>query len=439
MKIGIIGPNTTVKVVKKVVERDIPDVQFAYACPEYYEESGELAAKFQNDGAVDAILFSGPTNYNYALRRVPPTVPWGYLPHSRTAALQAFLEAQAVYGSNLKAISVDRYDPQMLRVILEACGIQGTEIYRAPYSPEEPGFEHKLQEFHRDCYRRGLVSACFTSMEHIRDPLLAEGIPCIRTYPAEEVIREQIYHLQLRDFSARENSGKLAVIAIHFDYVFDDEQNLSIREWEKMQYQNTFKERIYSLAQRMEAAVFPQGMDHFFVVTSRDLLMNMFLKNGEHGKLMQFGRRTPEYQVWVGVGVGSTMLEAKSRANMALNRSTADRSGTSYLVEDEVHSLERLDADDTPPAELSASYFARRIGVSVETLDHLRQALDLEGDTVTSEELAGRLDITVRSVNRIIALLEEAGCITAVGKRSTGKGRPARVMKITLPDSLTRD
>ena len=53
---------------------------------------------------------------------------------------------------------------------------------------------------------------------------------------------------------------------------------------------------------------------------------------------------------------------------------------------------------------------------------------------MTSEELAAYLSITSRSVNRIIARLEEEGCVTIVGKRSTGKGRPARVMKLTLPE-----
>ena len=435
MKIGIIGPGTTVKVIKTVVERDIPDIQLAYACTEFFEESGKLASKFQNDGTVDAILFSGPTNYNYALRRTSPVMPWGYLPHSRTAALQALLTAQSLYGSDLKAISVDRYDPQLLRATLDACSIQDSAIYQAPYDPEDLDFEHKLLEFHRDCYRRKLVSACFTSMEHIQAPLLAEGIPCIRTYPADEVIREQIYHLQLRNFSARGTMGKMAVIAIRFDYIFEDEKNLLTWEWEKMQYQNISQERIHALAQRMEAAVFHIGMGDFFVVTSRNMLMNIFLKNGEHSKLLQFGRRSPEYRVWVGIGMGNTMLEAKSRASMALNRSIADRAGNSYLLEDDNHGLEKLDAGDVPPAELSTGYIARRIGISAETLDRLYYGLGQVGNTpITSEELAFRMGITIRSANRIVALLEDAGYVTTVGKRSIGKGRPARVIKITLPD-----
>lgn len=436
MKIGVIGPWTTVQNIKQVIERDMPDVQPVYRCTEFYEESGELAASLQNEKEVDAILFSGPTNYAYARNRVLPSIPWGFLPHSRTAALEAFLKAMAIYGSDLKAISVDRYAPELLQEVLDTAGIQNATILQAPYSAEEPGYEKKLQDFHRDCYRRGLVSACFTSMEHIREPLLAEGIPCIRTYPAEEMIREQVYHLQIKDFSAKANQGKLAVIAIQFDYIFDDERDLFIREWEKVQYQNEFKEKVYAVAQRMEAAVFGEGVDRFFIATSRDMLMNVFLKNGEHGNLLKFGQRSPAYLVWMGMGVGNTMLEAKSRANMAMNHSIADRSGSSYMVEDELQAIDPVKYEVGTAVEHSVSYFARRTHMSTETLERLGKILEQNGDTVTSEELAGLLGITSRSVNRIIAQLEEAGCVTTVGKRSAGKGRPARVMKITLPDSL---
>lgn len=139
MKIGVIGPEITANVIKRVSERELPDVQFVYRCSEFYEESAELADAYQKERDVDAILFTGPTNFAYARKRLTPTIPWSYLPHSRTAALQAFLEAIAVHSSNLKAISVDRYDPNLLQQVLEGVGIHGTAIFRAPYDFEEPG------------------------------------------------------------------------------------------------------------------------------------------------------------------------------------------------------------------------------------------------------------------------------------------------------------
>ena len=439
MKIGVIGPSITVNIIKNVAQRELPDVQFVYHCSEFYEQAGEMAAAFQAQREVDAILFTGPTNFAYARKRVSPTIPWSYLPHSRTAALQALLEAMAVHGSDLKAISVDRYEPELMRQVLEGAGIQGTKIIRAPCDFEEPGYEKKLQEFHRGCYLRGEVSACFTSMEHIMEPLVAEGIPCVRIYPAEEIVQEQVYHLQILDLSARENQGKLAVIAIHFDYTFDSEQGLFIREWEKMQYQNEFREQVYAAAQRMEAAVFGDGLDHFFILTTRSMLMNAFLKNKEHWKLLRFGQRSPEFKVWMGIGIGSAMLVAKSRATMALNHAVKEHSGTSFLAESEDRALTPLDTGAVPAPDQAAAFFARKIQVSTDTLDKIRRCLRSQGDTLTADQLARGMGITIRSVNRIVSRLEEAGCVTVVGRHSTGKGRPARVMKIALPESLRWD
>ena len=202
------------------------------------------------------------------------------------------------------------------------------------------------------------------------------------------------YHLQLLHLSAKENQGRLAVIAIHFDYIFDDEQDLFLREWEKMRYQNEFKERVYSIAQRLEAAVFGDGLDQFFIVTTRNMLQNVFLKDNEHSKLLQFGQRSPQYRVWLGMGVGNTMLEARSRAAMALNHSIADRSGTSYLVENEGGTSSPIGSWDVQTGTYRLQRFAERTRLGMSTLRRLAQVLRQTEGSVTSEQLARRLFVS---------------------------------------------
>ena len=206
-----------------------------------------------------------------------------------------------------------------------------------------------------------------------------------------------------------------------------------------MRYQNEFKERVYSIAQRLEAAVFGDGLDQFFIVTTRNMLQNVFLKDNEHSKLLQFGQRSPQYRVWLGMGVGNTMLEARSRAAMALNHSIADRSGTSYLVENEGGTSSPIGSWDVQTGTYRLERFAQRTRLGMSTLRRLAQVLRQTEGSVTSEQLARRLGITSRSVNRIVARLEEAGCVTTVGKQTMGKGRPARVMKILLPEGILEE
>ena len=82
---------------------------------------------------------------------------------------------------------------------------------------------------------------------------------------------------------------------------------------------------------------------------------------------------------------------------------------------------------------------AQRTRLGMSTLRRMAQVLRQTEGSVTSEQLARRLGITSRSVNRIVARLEEAGCVTTVGKQTMGKGRPARVMKILLPEGILEE
>lgn len=436
MKLGIIGPESTAEVIRQVVEKNLPDIEMHFHCSEFYEESAESARLLQKEKIVDAILFTGPTNYAYASKRIPAIIPWSYLPHNRIAAMEIILRAISIYNSDLRAISVDRYSVDLLQNVLKGIGITDCKIVRPPYDAEEPGFEKKLLEFHRDCYRRGEVSICFTSMEHIVQPLMAEGIPCLRFFPSEEIVQEQIYHLRIMDLAAQENQGQLAVIAVRFDYTFDSEKNLAVREWEKMKYQNEFKENIYAISQQMEAAVFADGAEMYFIVTSRNMLINVFLKKREHWHLLRFGRRSPSYQAWMGIGLGSTMLEARSRATKALNQATSDRLGHSYMVESEHGAPSVLEYEDITGEEHTLTYLSQKLSMSVATLKNLARTVSEHGEEMTAEQLAGYMGLTLRSANRIVLRLEDEGFISVVGKQSHGKGRPARVLRVRLPDIL---
>lgn len=432
MKIGVIGSHATVNVIRKVVERTRPDMQFIYRCSDYYEQSADAAKELQKTD-IQGLLFSGPTNYNYSKKRVEQTVPWAYIPHNYATILQALMQAIVQYQCDLTRISVDVYEPELFRKALFQVGITDAHV-AAPslYSPEQENFEAQLLAFHKQCYENKTASVCFTNMEHIYQPLRDAGIPAIRISTVEDVVLEQIYRLQILNLSTQENHGRMAAVQIYFDYSFDDEHNLSIREWEKMKYQNQMKEQIFEIAQRMDAASFDEGGSHFHIFTTKNTLMNVFLKKGEHLKLLRYAQISPRYRIWIGMGIGNTPLEAKSRAAMALNHAIADQSGSYYLAESENQVTAPMEYVE--PQNID-TYFAQKLHISDMSFLKLCEILKNYGESITSAELAKHLEITERSANRIIARLEKEGCVTMIGKRSEGKGRPARVMKIVLPFS----
>jgi hypothetical protein len=127
--------------------------------------------------------------------------------------------------------------------------------------------------------------------------------------------------------SAKENQGRLAVDRHSLRHIFDDEQDLFLREWEKMRYQNEFKERVYSIAAETGSRRIRRRFGSVFHCHHPQHAAKRILKGYEHSKLLQFGQRSPQYRVWLGMGVGNTMLEA-APGRHGLNHSIADRSGT---------------------------------------------------------------------------------------------------------------
>lgn len=429
MKIGVTGSPGICAMIQKVLKKNMPDLELLCVSSEYYQDSVEVVEQFQKSD-VNGILFTGPTNYNYVLKRLTPTVPWVYLPHNQSVLMKAFLQAIHRYNFIPDVISVDMYEEQMVLDTLEEAGITGGKVLKAyTSSPDERDFEANILRLHRFHYYEQGAKMIFTNMEHIYQPLIDEGIPCVRFSTTEDLIMEQIYALQTQNLSARENHGLIATVQIFFDFSFDDEKDLSIREWEKIHYQNEMKELIYAIAHRMDAAAFSEGSNVFYIMTMRRVLMEQFIQNGEYQKLILQGQKNLHNRIWIGIGIGSSPLEAKSRASMALNHSVADQSGSFYIAEDEyqVRGLEKIE-----PRE-HRTYLLQQLHLSSSTFARLEEILQEHDNQITSAELAEEMGITERSANRLILRLEQNNYVTTIGKISTGRGRPARILKIVLP------
>lgn len=140
-------------------------------------------------------------------------------------------------------------------------------------------------------------------------------------------------------------------------------------------------------------------------------------------------------QVDVGYGVGGDIMAARTHAIEAMEVSR--KKGHSYLVDESGILSQPLDAAAEPQSgqpEEGLCQIAQHSGLSVVTLQRIRSALDLLGrNEITSQELAGALQVTVANISRFLKQLQAAGYATAVGeKRAPARGRPTKIYRIEL-------
>ena len=432
MIIAVIGSAPALSAVEFIMKEYKTDFKLRYYTVKLFEDSAVIAEKVQREGLADALLFSGPTNYNYTRSKVKETIPWGCIPHTKSSIYQGIAEAGVRYNTDdFDCISVDSYEPDLFRNALEGLGIRDMDIIYPSRHFSEQEYEKGLLEFHRTQHRKNPRTICFTNMEHIHEPLVEEGIPCIRLRPSEESIREQLSALRLRSLSVKESRGIFAVIAVRYSFEFDSEQDIALREWMKMEYMNAVRTRCYETAQRLDAAVFQQGVDMFILTTARDTLINVFIKGGEYMKLMNYNTASKDFNMWMGIGTGHTMVEAYSHAAISLNKALKDYSGGIVMTDTDNPVPVEIEIPSYEDSDAALLAIAHRTHIILHTLQKIRN-LQEEQKNLTSQMIAKALDMNIRNVNRIVAKMDEGGYVVIVGKQSTGKGRPERVFKFSF-------
>lgn len=434
MKIGLIGPATTVYIIKETIEREFPNVELLTKATSFFEESDAITKELQEGQQVDCLLFSGPSNYDYTLARIKPTIPWGYLAHNRVSLFKALLDASFIYHKEFKNISLDTYEEELLEEILQSLHIEDWGIYKSPYVINNTNLENKHLQFHKECYKKYPDTLCLTSVEHVQEPLNSLGIPCIRILPSKEAIVDQVKQLHIRLLEKEKNAkADVAVIGIMTNFNYD-ELDLDTRELEKVRYSRGLMEQIYFISQKLQAAVFRGEFVHYYIVTTRDRLKRIFISEGHYSKLLNLHKLYPKGKVWLGIGLGTNSLEAQSRAAMALNQTYhISNNAQAFIFEDEHNGTLLNIAETMEPEEHRLSILAAQCGISSATLEKIAKAANATPGPFTSQQLAEAVGITSRSINRIIAKLEEAELVHLVGKEGKGKGRPTRLLKFNLP------
>jgi hypothetical protein len=155
--------------------------------------------------------------------------------------------------------------------------------------------------------------------------------------------------------------------------------------------------------------------------------------------LMQFLQDNLTQSASVGWGVGTTMAQARSHAVRAYRESMFDRSGYSYLVDDEGRMLGPLAAGNALQRPGAARLrhqeeMARRSGLTLTSVQKLQAALARTGAReTTSGELAQGLNITQRSAARILARLAACGLAEHIPQGELAvRGRPAKKYRLHL-------
>lgn len=404
--IGVVGAHDLVGEVAAVCAEQ-PGVRALPFPYDHETEAPGLVAAHAPE--VDAWLFTGVVPYTLAQDGL--TRPAAHVDYCGSTLLQAlvFLLRE---GRDVTRLSVDTLDAGQVRATLAEAGIPTAEVRTLPYREGTTAADFAV--FHRKHAARVAGAVAVTCLASVHDELAGE-LPVLRLAPSPQSVRVALRQLLLAAAGQIQEDAQLALGLVEIDPA-----------------------GLADLAR--EAALLGGAVaaadDGALIVTTRGPL-----HGATHGftalpLLRRLGDAYPV--VRIGFGLGQSGAEAERLARRALARARSHGAVAAVVSSrndvDIVLEAVRPSAAGEGSAEQSRAVVASRVGLSVPTLNRLRELATASGDRpLTTRDVADELGVQLRTARRLLQRLELAGCAERSGSLGSGAiGRPLTLYRVTL-------
>ncbi|NUR91512.1 MAG: hypothetical protein HOY71_46195 [Nonomuraea sp.] len=369
---------------------------------DYDHESQAPAIVEAHAASVEGWLFTGIVPYMLARDADALTRPAAFVDYSGATLLSALVRLQHA-GHDVTRLSIDTLSTPDVGTTFSEAGLPAEHLRTIPY---RAGMTSATAiAFHR----RGPAHPVITCLSSVHEAL-REEMHVMRLVPSIHSVRVALRQLLLTAEGQAQEDAQIALGLIEVE----NEEGL-LRE---------------ATALGGTLAAF-RGGTHL-LVTTRGPLHDA--TGGFTGLPMLARLAGHNRHVRVGFGLGRSAAEAESLARRALARARriGDVAAVLSLRADTDIVLESVTA--TPAGEQNLSVLARRVGLSVPTLEKLVEARAAAGDEpLTTREIAERLAVQQRTARRMLHRLELAGLAERTGNLTSGSsGRPLTLYRLTL-------
>ncbi|WP_235854828.1 hypothetical protein [Nonomuraea aridisoli] len=397
--IGVVGPHDLVDDVAATCEEQ-PGVSTIRL--DYDHESQAPAIVEGHASSVEGWLFTGIVPYMLARNADVLSRPAAFVDYSGATLLSALVRLQHE-GHDITRLSIDTISPADVTTTFVEAGLPTDRLRTLGYRPDATS--RKVVAFHR----RGPAHPVITCISSVHEALRDE-MHVLRLAPSVHSVRVALRQLLLTAEGQAQEDAQIALGLVEVD----GEEGL-LRE---------------AGALGGTLAAF-RGGTHL-LVTTRGPLHDA---TGGFTGLPMLARLAAHSAVArVGFGLGRSSAEAESLARRALARARriGDVAAVLSLRADTDIVLESVAGAPTGAQNLSV--LARRVGLSVPTLEKLLEAREAAGGAaLTTREIAERLAVQQRTARRMLHRLELAGLAERTGNLTSGSsGRPLTLYRLTL-------
>lgn len=386
----------------------------------------------------DAVIFSGKIPYDIINHAMHSKNPWVYIDKSHYQ-LQSLLLGIALKGDfDPLNISIDCFGEKAITKAFTEVNIMPNQYRFYAMEPDifKSDFIEDIIKFHRHNYWKNKVSVCITEITSVYDTLRNDGIPCILSLPSRDDLHNAAQKLELKIRSRINASSQIIAIAIEID--LPNEYSLLLEnDYQMMAEKIKVTEKIYLFAQRIQATVVEIGKRGYLLFSTKTILENE-TQNLHHMALLDDISSTTMSTISLGIGYGITAREANYNANLGMIKAQKGGGNLCFAVNEGnfigpiLNTIRTKDSNNTK-IDNNFLTISEATGIGIDTIFKIQCFIDQQKNIFTPNELAAYLEISKRSVDRILDRLESCGYMKIIGKKSeSGYGRPSRIVKISF-------
>ncbi len=433
MKILYVGPSMITDKLLLVSQKNFPNLETGCIKYNRYIEVPELMDQYQ--GKADAVLFAGKTPFKYYEKTRNDFVLCDYLPRHETTLYRVLLEITYFLKYDISRLSVDTFDKKMTKRLYKEIGVEFRDenMYFAEQKYLEECYTDFIIEFHKSNFNNNKVCCCITGLEEAYYILKKEGLPVVLATPSEDVMLQGIQSTMMRCIAQKNSENQIVVVTIKLN-IPSEYSLMKDDEYAYLSQRIKVLDKLYHFSSRIDGVLIEQGRSEFMIFTTKKII-ELETKNYRDIYLLDLLKEVSVINTYIGIGYGKTANEAKFNSYESIKLAQRHGNQTAYVVFENSQILGPLEPISPKKKEDNFDerfyQIAKETGLSANTVYTIFSNITKEGKTeYTSKELADICRVSIRTMDRIILRLTDAGYCQVVGEKLMSKyGRPSRILR----------
>ncbi|MFI7615384.1 GTP cyclohydrolase IIa [Nonomuraea terrae] len=423
--IGVVGPHDLVEQIVHI-GATLPTagtLRLVGAPHAGENETHEKLSKIM--GSIDAVLFTGPLQYDLARQSGEISVPATFVPVSGSGLYATLLRGVLAHGVDPARVSIDSIVPDEVAEAYDEIGVPMSAVHVSEYL--QPDSVRDFIGFHERLHREGATTAALTTVRTVATRLEADGVPVLRMMPSTSTLRQAINTAALLGAGNRLEEAQLAIVLVSLAASVRPGHSGPGNYWQQ-ELKLRLHRALLAEARLMGATVVPRE-ENTYVVTTTVGALSQATDGFRVAPFMDRVRADVGLEVEVGLGLGHTARDADANAVTALERARAAEAAAAFMIDSDGNAVS-LPMRRRGPADVVREPADSK---AVKIRDRLVQTLgeDPEAMVVDAEIVAEILGVAPRSARRVLQNLVEEGLAWALPPvKSAQAGRPRQPYRL---------